>query len=120
MQDLVKSDCIVLFLVLLASAIYKTFCEVPNFRNKTFKNTPVVSFGMRGVGAILTHEFINWIWIATRFRDRQIWRTGSGNSAILAPKSSDKKKKKKREKTPIFETKAAASFLMPQGVLCLK
>ena len=36
-QDLVKSDCIVLFLVLLASAIYKTFCEVPNFRNKTFK-----------------------------------------------------------------------------------
>ena len=52
MQDLVKSNCIVLFLVLLASAIYKTFCEVPNFRNKTFKNTPVVSFGMRGVGAI--------------------------------------------------------------------
>ena len=53
MQDLVKSNCIVLFLVLLASAIYKTFCEVPNFRNKTFKNTPVVSFGMRGVGAII-------------------------------------------------------------------
>ena len=53
MQDLVESDCIVLFLVLLASAIYKTFCEVPNFRNKTFKNTPVVSFGMRGVGAII-------------------------------------------------------------------
>ena len=42
MQDLVKSDCIVLFLVLLASAIYKTFCEVPNFRNKTFKNTSVL------------------------------------------------------------------------------
>ena len=36
MQDLVKANCIVLFLVLLASAIYKTFCEVPNFRNKTF------------------------------------------------------------------------------------
>ena len=54
MQDLVKSDCIVLFLVLLASAIFMTFCEVPNFRNKTFKNTSVVSFGMRGVGAILT------------------------------------------------------------------
>ena len=36
--------------------------------------------------------FINWIWIATRFRDRQIWRTGSGNSAILALKSSDQEK----------------------------
>ena len=28
--------------------------------------------------------------------------------------------KKKREKTPIFETKAAVSFLMPQGILCIK
>ena len=27
--------------------------------------------------------------MVTRFRDRQIWRTRSGNSAILAPKSSD-------------------------------
>ena len=32
-----------------------------------------------------TWIFINWIWIATRFRDCQIWGTGSGNSAILAP-----------------------------------
>ena len=28
----------------------------------------------------------------TRFQDLQIWRTGSGNSAILAPKSSDQTK----------------------------
>ena len=41
------------------------------------------------------------------------WR----NSAILAPKSSDQEN---REKTPIFETKAAVSFLMPQEALCLK
>ena len=64
-----------------------------------------------------TWIFINWIWIATRFRHRQIWRTGSGNSAILAPKSSVHEN---REKTPIFETKAAVSFLMLQGVWCLK
>ena len=63
-----------------------------------------------------TWIFINWIWIATRFRDRQIWGTASGNSAILAPKSRDQEN---REKTPLFETKAAISFLMPQGALCL-
>ena len=37
------------------------------------------------------------------------------NSAILAPKSSNQEN---CEKTPILETKAAVSFLMPQGVLC--
>ena len=55
--------------------------------------------------------------MVTRFRDRQIWGTRSGNSAILAPKSSDKKT---HDKTPLFETKDAVSFLMLQGVLCLK
>ena len=33
--------------------------------------------------------WINWVWIATRFRHRQIWGTASGNSAILATNSSD-------------------------------
>ena len=41
------------------------------------------------------------------FRDRQFWRAGSGNSPILAPKSSNQEN---REKTPIFKTKAAVSF----------
>ena len=36
---------------------------------------------------------------------------------FLAPKSSDQEN---CEKTPFFETKAAVSFHMPQGVLCLK
>ena len=57
-----------------------------------------------------TWIFINRIWMATRFRDRQIWRTRSGNSAILAPKSSDQQN---REKTLIFET-------MPSVFLCHK
>ena len=42
-----------------------------------------------------TWIFINWIWIATRFRDCQLWGTGSGNSAILAPKSSDQENREK-------------------------
>ena len=33
--------------------------------------------------------FINCIWITISFWDRQIWRTGCINSAILTPKSSD-------------------------------
>ena len=37
--------------------------------------------------------------------------------AILVPKSNDQEN---CEKTPLFEIKAAVSFLMPQGVLCLK
>ena len=36
-----------------------------------------------------TWIFINWIWIATRFRDCQLWGTRSGDSAILAPKCCD-------------------------------
>ena len=64
---------------------------------------------------ILTHEYS--FWIATRFRDCQIGGTGSGNSAILAPNSSDQEN---RAKTPLSETKAAVSFLMPQGALYMK
>ena len=54
-----------------------------------------------------TWIFINWIWIATRFRDRQIWRSGSGNSAILAPKSSDQEN---REKNPYLWNKSSRQF----------
>ena len=43
----------------------------------------------------------------TRFRDRQIWRTGSGNSAILAPKSSDQEN---REKNPYLWNKSRLQF----------
>ena len=52
----------------------------------------------------------------THFRDRQIWGTGSGNSAIWRRNLVIKKTVRKS----LFETKAAVSFLMPQGVLCLK
>ena len=62
-----------------------------------------------------TWIFINWIWIVTRIRDHQIGETGSGNSAILRQNLANKK----TVSTPPIETKAAVSFLMPQGDLCL-
>ena len=55
-----------------------------------------------------------------------IWGSGSGNSAILPPKSSDQEN---REETRLFETKTVAyataslrlkPLLMPQCALCLK
>ena len=55
----------------------------------------------------------------TRFHDRQIWGTGSGNSAILAPKSRDQEKP--WENTPLWNKSRrqfsyAARCFMPKIV----
>ena len=54
---------------------------------------------------ILAHEYSSpgFEWRLNCFRDCQIWGTGSGNSAILAPKFNDQHDQENCEKTPCLK-----------------
>ena len=61
-------------------------------------------------GKIIVKQ-VYWIWIATHIEIVKFLGTGSGNSTILAPNSSDQEN---CEKTPLFETKAAENLCLLQ------